>query len=342
VEWDGTNLTVVSTTVSVNSSGIQVNVLDTSGFTPASANAYKFTGASGADLGMYATDDVANPLGSQILWLKSGGAGAHRPSVRLTNGTNSIYVGVVSGWTEGIQIIGPSGILLVGNVEVGSIKWGVTASAIGGTSSSPIFANSLDVTAPWTSGTASAYKIAAWDAIGWNGSATLVLGGYMASQWTRLAFYASGTHGFDLDSNGDIVPPSDNTRHVGVPTARFAYMTALAFNTTDVGLENGWSLTESYRIGVDEPGVGLVDDEGNLIAFFGKKRAYLRNVGDVDDLPHHVTTFDQRIHMDPTPEIRIKGHDSDGKPIFKTKADVPPMPDPKTARSERQRAQLGR
>lgn len=144
----------------------------------------------------------------------------------------------------------------------------------------------------------------------------------------EIRFYTGGTSlRTKIDANGDYIPVTDGTLHVGVPAKRFAYMTALAFNLTDMSLDNGWSLTEAERIGIAEPGVALVDDAGLLIAFFGKDRFYTKQSGNVDALKYTVTTLDQRIHMDRTPEIRVKGHNAAGQPIYKTAADVPPMPD---------------
>jgi hypothetical protein len=154
----------------------------------------------------------------------------------------------------------------------------------------------------------------------------------------EIRFYVAGTSLVaKIDANGDYIPAADSTRHVGVPSKRFAYMTALAFNTSDLVMENGWALTESYRIGIAEPGVGLVDDRGALIAFFGRDRFYGKPTGDVDALPYHVTALAERLQMDPTPEIRIIGELPDGTPIHRTTAERP-MPNPATAETNRTRA----
>lgn len=156
----------------------------------------------------------------------------------------------------------------------------------------------------------------------------------------RMRFKVASNLAFEIDANGDVVSPVDGTNHIGVPSRRFAYMTALAFNLTDMSLDNGWSLTEAERIGIAEPGVALVDDTGALVAFFGRDRFYTKKPADVDDLPYAVTTLEQRIHMDRTPEIRIKGYDPAGHPIFKTAADVPPMPDPAKGKTNTERKAL--
>lgn len=163
-------------------------------------------------------------------------------------------------------------------------------------------------------------------------------GAIFSSSGDPLRIQVSNVDKVRFDANGDLRPETDNTQHVGVPSKRFAYMTALAFNTTDVQLENGWAFTESYRIGIDQPGVALVNDKGSLIAFFGEDQLYTKPIADVDTLKYHVTTLAERLEMDPTPEIRVKGYDADWKPIYKTVDDVRPMPDPASATTNRERA----
>lgn len=147
----------------------------------------------------------------------------------------------------------------------------------------------------------------------------------------------NGTNLVRWDNNGDLHPLTDNTQRVGLATHRFTLIRGVTVTSGDLEFENGWSFTESYKVGIAEPGVALVDEAGALVAFFGRTRCYAKPWADVDDLPYHVTSVAGRAEMDLTPERRAKETRRDGSVIFKTAADVAPLPSPSTARSNRQR-----
>ncbi len=99
---------------------------------------------------------------------------------------------------------------------------------------------------------------------------------------------------------------------------------------------------ESEKVGIDEPGIALVDPDGEVVAFFGKASTRgkgLPGAADVDELPHAVTTAPERAEMDAHPEERIKAYAEDRTPVYKTPADVRPMPSTKDQRTNRERKQ---
>jgi len=101
---------------------------------------------------------------------------------------------------------------------------------------------------------------------------------------------------------------------------------AVTITPGDLLFENGWALTESYKLGITEPGLALVDETGDLIAFFGRSATYAKPWADIDLLPYATTTPEERAQIDLTPEVRVKGEQPDGTPIYKTRADVPAGP----------------
>lgn len=60
----------------------------------------------------------------------------------------------------------------------------------------------LEIDAPWTSGIANGLLLAGWNAMGWDGSTTLTIGGSTAANWQTLKFYTAGTNWMTLSSAG--------------------------------------------------------------------------------------------------------------------------------------------
>lgn len=97
-----------------------------------------------------------------------------------------------------------------------------------------------------------------------------------------------------LVDNGNVIPATDNTGMIGTTSFRFAQGNFVTVNTGDILLENGWAFTESYKIGVEQDGVGLVDDRGRLQAFFAKDgTVYLGEVRDLSELVYSPNTTPQ-------------------------------------------------
>jgi hypothetical protein len=122
----------------------------------------------------------------------------------------------------------------------------------------------------------------------------------------EFGMYSNGVRQQRIDVNGDIAPTADNTRRVGVPSSRYTLVRAVTITPGDLQFENDWSLTESYKVGIDQPGLAMVDPDGNLIAFFGKDTLYTKKTVDVATLSYSVTTAAERAQIDLTPELRIK------------------------------------
>jgi hypothetical protein len=151
----------------------------------------------------------------------------------------------------------------------------------------------------------------------------------------------------NMSISGIFLPTSDGAGTVGQNSLRFNLVRAITITAGDLGFENGWALTESYKVGIEDPGIALVDDTGELIAFFGKsgfKARGLQGQLDIDNVAHAKTTGDERAEMDLTPEKRTKGFVPERIPecegewiecykrnivIPKTPADVRPTPNPR-------------
>lgn len=142
------------------------------------------------------------------------------------------------------------------------------------------------------------------------------------------------------DSNGDLHPITDNTMRVGVPTFRYSLIRGVTITSGDLEFENGFVFTEAEKVGIDEPGIALLAPDGELVAFFGRAQCRAKGLpgaADVDALPFVPTTSSERAEMDLHPEQRVKGHRADGAPIFKTAADVRPLPRRTDGRTNLQR-----
>lgn len=158
-----------------------------------------------------------------------------------------------------------------------------------------------------------------------------------------------------FDGNGDLIPVTDNTRSVGLASFRFSLLRGVTITPGDILFENGFAFTESYKVGIEEPGIALVNPDGEVVGFFGAvsmRGKGLSGAANVDDLAHVITTPQDRAKMDPHPEQRITGYEVEtvpdctptaersctrpGRPIFRTTAEKP-MPDPRTGSTTNQR-----
>lgn len=96
------------------------------------------------------------------------------------------------------------------------------------------FAGALNVN---TSGTvtssfADGVKIAGWDALGYDGTSTLTIGGYRSSTWTAIKWYTNGSLRFGISVNGDLLKGSNIMDSVGTPViaANFGTSPSIAGN----------------------------------------------------------------------------------------------------------------
>ena len=164
-----------------------------------------------------------------------------------------------------------------------------------------------------------------------------------------------------MDTNGDLRPITDNAMRIGVPSFRYTLIRGVTITAGDVGFENGFAFTESYKVGIAEPGVALVNPDGEVVAFFGAQSMRgkgLAGPADVDALPHVITTPEDRAQMDAHPEQRVVGYEpvaiqnctpdpaatspagrtctTPGAPIYGTRPKKA-MPDPKAGKTTTQR-----
>ena len=116
-------------------------------------------------------------------------------------------------------------------------------------------------------------------------------------------------------------PVSDNTWQLGRTGARMKDIKSVLINGADYGFENKWYLTESYKMGIKEEGIALVDDKNNLKLFIGETGTYVKggNVKNLDLLPYVKTTLEQRARMDKYPELRHRKEGTKIEPIPNTK-----------------------
>lgn len=140
-----------------------------------------------------------------------------------------------------------------------------------------------------------------------------------------------------IDANGDWRPEADNTRRIGTSTNRYTLVRAVTITSGDIGFENGWAFTESYKVGIADPGVALVNEAGDVMAFFGASGSCAMPMSDVHDLAYTPTTADDRAQMDHDPESRVVGYDENGIEIHGSADDVLPMPNPGQSESRRMR-----
>lgn len=142
-----------------------------------------------------------------------------------------------------------------------------------------------------------------------------------------------------IDGNGDWRPDADNSRRVGLPTHRYTLIRGVTITSGDLSFENGWTITEAEKVGIDEPGLAILDENNELVAFIGKgnlKRRGATGPEDVDTVPYTRNTNAERSLMDMNPTKRVKGYDEQGTPIFRDAAEKP-FPDPSTRLTNRQR-----
>ena len=163
---------------------------------------------------------------------------------------------------------------------------------------------------------------------GFFGSSHIAVGSLAATG--EMYFHSNGVLQQRLDSNGDLGPAADNTRRIGIPSHRYTLIRGVTITPGDLLFENDWALTEAYKVGIDQPGLALMDSVGELIAFFGKDTLYIKPVADVSTLAYAITTAEERSQMDLHPELRVKGwlpnKGMKRQPIYKTRGEVPDRP----------------
>ncbi len=75
-------------------------------------------------------------------------------------------------------------------------------------------------------------------------------------------------------------------------------MRAVSVVSGDLSFENGWTLTEHYKVGIDQPGIAMLDDENNLVGFMGRDGFWhTRGIRDLSLLSWTRTTAAERAGM---------------------------------------------
>jgi len=100
-----------------------------------------------------------------------------------------------------------------------------------------------------------------------------------------------------INAAGDFVPSADNTHSVGTAALRFTLVRAVTITPGDLRMENGWTLTEHDKVGIDQPGLAVLDPFGNLVAFFGRDAFYSKPARDIGTLAYTQTTPEERSRL---------------------------------------------
>jgi hypothetical protein len=109
----------------------------------------------------------------------------------------------------------------------------------------------------------------------------------------------SATPKINIASAGHLTPQVDNVLNCGDASHRWALVRGTTITSGDLRFENGWTFTESYKVGIADPGIAILDADHKLIAFIGPNG--LR--ASVEDLPYVRTTTEERALMGESPEV---------------------------------------
>jgi len=124
---------------------------------------------------------------------------------------------------------------------------------------------------------------------------------------SRLYIEAYNIKGFSTN----FYPDTHNTGALGATSYRWANVWAVLVNGADYGFEHNWYLTESYKVGIKEEGIAVLNSKNELKLFIGENGLYAPDgkVNNLNDLPYTKTTIEQRSKMDRTSETRGRNED---------------------------------
>eukprot|EP00919_Chromeraceae_sp_WS-2016_P027599 GHVR01065522.1.p1 GENE.GHVR01065522.1~~GHVR01065522.1.p1 ORF type:complete len:391 (+),score=70.85 GHVR01065522.1:195-1367(+) len=120
----------------------------------------------------------------------------------------------------------------------------------------------------------------------------------------------------------DVYPATDAQTYLGLGSNRWADVQSVLINGADYSFENDWYLTESYKVGIKEDGLAILNSKNELIMFVGESSFYAKDVKDVNKLPYVKTTLKQRAQMDMLANTRAVRKDFE----------IVDIPDPKDAK----------
>lgn len=133
--------------------------------------------------------------------------------------------------------------------------------------------------------------------------------------YTRVGHTGGGT-GFIITSTGilqagSIVPSSNNSFDIGSTTSKIKTIHAVNTNFGDIGFQNGWTITETEKVGVKEKGLAILDDKDNLVCVIGKD-------GIKTNVKYKKTTKEERAQMLEYYSEDLKKKDATKKDKLKT------------------------
>lgn len=164
---------------------------------------------------------------------------------------------------------------------------------------------------------------------------------YLVTGSTDLRLFKA-TDLFSFTAAGALVPASDNSGSVGTAALRFSLVRAVTITSGDLLFENGWAFTEAEKVGISEPGIALLDADGELALFIGRDGIHVRGgvsqLRDADDLPHAVTTSAERARMDLRPQDRQIGARTEL--VHPTDEELAAVPEDERARERQARARV--
>lgn len=132
-------------------------------------------------------------------------------------------------------------------------------------------------------------RIIVEDGIGFESEDTLITGDTVTSDLILTGNVRSGGTYFK--------PDQDNVITLGQASKRWSDVRSVLINGADYGFDNGWTLTEHDKVHIKEPGIAILDENNNLVAFIGKERIYCAGLRDIKLLDWKKTTKEERVKM---------------------------------------------
>lgn len=153
-------------------------------------------------------------------------------------------------------------------------------------------------------------------------SATDAAPGTPASTAIEIARVASSTNISSIDfrtganvsranfnSSGHFRPSLDNTYNCGDATFRWALVRGVTITPGDLLMENGWVITESDKYGIDIPGLVILNENDDLMAFIAAGGIIYGDIRPLSQIVSRKTTIKERTGQD-RPSKRIENEDS--------------------------------
>ncbi len=116
------------------------------------------------------------------------------------------------------------------------------------------------------------------------------------SSYPAMKLYAIGGNYNEIVCRSDIRPDTDNEGQLGGSSYRWNNIHSVNTDFGDVGMDNKWVLTESYKIGIKEKGIAVLNEENELKLFIGERGLYARNgkIKNLNELKYIKTSQKER------------------------------------------------